>query len=32
MKRRMIGVLLTAVMICSTAFFVKADQVKNSGK
>lgn len=24
----MIGVLLTAVMICSTAFFVKADQVK----
>lgn len=28
MKRKMIGVLLTIVMICSTTFFVKADQVE----
>lgn len=27
MKRKMIGVLLTIVMICSTTFFVKADRV-----
>lgn len=28
MKRKMIGVLLTTVMICSTTFFAKADQVE----
>lgn len=28
MKRKMISVLLTIVMICSTTFFVKADQVE----
>ena len=27
MKRKMIGVLLTIVMICSTTFFAKADRV-----
>ena len=27
MKRKMIGVLLTIVMICSTIFFAKADRV-----